>query len=59
MTESDKKETVAEELRLLGESLFALGRTAFEKSRRLSIDSMRKARTAVDNVRDDLEKTDK
>jgi hypothetical protein len=59
MDEPKKEESLAEELRLLGDSLFQFGRTAFEKSRAFSIDAMRKARSSVDKAREDLEKSGK
>ena len=50
---------IADEMRLLGESLFQLGRIAFSKGRAFSIDALRKARAAVEKAAEDLEKTGK
>jgi hypothetical protein len=50
---------IADEMRLLGESLFQLGRIAFSKGRAFSIDALRKARAAVEKAAEELEKTGK
>jgi len=48
---------IADELRLLGESLFQFGKIAFSKGRAFSIDALRKARATVEKAAEELEKT--
>jgi hypothetical protein len=50
---------IADELRLLGDSLFQLGKIAFNKSRAFSLDALRRARAAVEKAAEELEKTGK
>jgi hypothetical protein len=50
---------IADEMRLLGESLFQLGRIAFSKGRAFSLDALRRARATVEKAAEDLEKTGK
>ncbi len=50
---------IADELRLLGESLFQLGKIAFTKGRAFSLDALRRARATVDKAADELDKTGK
>ena len=47
---------VAEELRQLGQSLSALGRTAFQGGRVLSVELLRSVRGIVDRAREEIEK---
>jgi hypothetical protein len=46
----------AEELRQLGQSLSALGRTAFAGGRVLSAELLRRARSIVDSAKDEIER---
>ncbi|HWC65404.1 MAG TPA: hypothetical protein VG777_04915 [Thermoanaerobaculia bacterium] len=50
---------IADEMRLLGDSLFQLGKIAFSRGRAFSIDALRKARAAVEKAAEELEKTGK
>jgi hypothetical protein len=50
---------IADELRLLGESLFQLGRIAFTRGRAFSLDTLRRTRAAVEKAAEELEKTGK
>jgi hypothetical protein len=50
---------IADEMRLLGESLFQLGKIAFTKGRAFSLDALRRARAAVDKASEELDKTGK
>ncbi len=47
---------VAEELRQLGQSFSALGRTAFQGGRVLSVELLRSVRGIVDRAREEIEK---
>jgi hypothetical protein len=47
---------VTEELRQLGQSFSALGRTAFQGSRVLSVELLRSVRGIVDRAREEIEK---
>jgi len=57
--EDPREGKIADELRLLGESLFQLGKIAFTKGRAFSLDALRRARAAVDKATDELDKTGK
>lgn len=50
---------IADEMRLLGESLFHLGKIAFNKSRAFSLDALRRTRAAVEKAAEELEKAGK
>jgi len=50
---------IADELRMLGDSLFQLGKIAFAKGRVLSLDALRRARAAVEKATEELDKTGK
>jgi hypothetical protein len=54
MDEADR--TVVDEMRELGQSLSALGRTAFKGGRVLSVELLRSARSIVDKARDEIER---
>ena len=47
---------LADELRALGQSFSALGRTAFREGRVLSVELLRSVRGVVDKARDEIEK---
>ncbi len=47
---------IADEMRLLGDSLFQLGKIALSKGRAFSIDALRKTRAAVEKAAEELEK---
>lgn len=47
---------VAEELRVLGQSLAALGRSAFRGGRVLSVELLRAVRGVVDRARQEIER---
>jgi hypothetical protein len=48
---------LAEEMRLFGDELFKLGKSAFNKGRAFSIDALRRARQTVEKAREELEKS--
>ena len=50
---------IADEMRLLGDALFQLGKIAFSKGKAFSIDALRKTRAAVEKAAEDLEKAGK
>lgn len=50
---------IADELRMLGDSLFQLGKLAFAKGRVLSLDALRRARAAVEKAAEELDKAGK
>ena len=52
----DADRTVVDEMRELGQSLSALGRTAFKGGRVLSVELLRSARSIVDKARDEIER---
>ena len=52
----DVDRTVVDEMRELGQSLSALGRTAFKGGRVLSVELLRSARSIVDKARDEIER---
>ena len=47
---------MADELRALGQSFSALGRTAFREGRVLSVELLRSVRGVVDRAREEIEK---
>jgi hypothetical protein len=47
---------VADELRQLGQSFSALGRTMFKEGRTLSVELLRSVRGIVDRAREEIEK---
>jgi hypothetical protein len=55
-TETAGERNMAEELRALGQSFSALGRTAFREGRVLSVELLRSVRGVVDRARDEIEK---
>lgn len=48
--------TVVDEMRELGQSLSALGRTAFKGGRVLSVEVLRSVRAIVDKARDEIDR---
>jgi hypothetical protein len=50
---------IADEMRLLGDSLFHLGKLAFSKGRAFSLEALRRTRAAVEKAAEELEKTGK
>lgn len=54
--ETSGERSMAEELRALGQSFSALGRTAFREGRVLSVELLRSVRGVVDRARDEIEK---
>ncbi|MDQ2869289.1 MAG: hypothetical protein M3S32_01005 [Acidobacteriota bacterium] len=52
----DKDRAIVDELRELGRSFSALGRTVFEEGRVLSADLLKSAREAVDRARTEIER---
>jgi hypothetical protein len=54
--ETASERSMAEELRALGQSFSALGRTAFREGRVLSVELLRSVRGVVDRARDEIEK---
>jgi hypothetical protein len=48
--------TVVDEMRELGQSLSALGRTAFKGGRVLSVEVLRSVRAIVDKAKDEIER---
>lgn len=54
--ETSSERSMAEELRALGQSFSALGRTAFREGRVLSVELLRSVRGVVDRARDEIEK---
>ncbi|MEP6768441.1 MAG: hypothetical protein ABJC61_07215 [Acidobacteriota bacterium] len=52
----DKDRAIVDELRELGRSFSALGRTVFEEGRVLSADLLKSAREAVDRARIEIER---
>jgi len=50
---------IADELRLLGDSLFQLGKIAFSKGRAFSLEALRRARANVEKAAEELEKAGK
>lgn len=52
----DADRTVVDEMRELGQSLSALGRTAFKGGRVLSVELLRSARSIIDKARDEIER---
>jgi hypothetical protein len=56
-TQTETRErAMSDELRELGKSFSALGRTMFEEGRMISVELVRKAREAVDRARADIER---
>ncbi|MFN2632066.1 MAG: hypothetical protein ABR610_01420 [Thermoanaerobaculia bacterium] len=53
---SEKDRAIVDELRELGRSFSALGRTVFEEGRVLSADLLKSAREAVDRARTEIER---
>lgn len=53
---NDTDRTVVDEMRELGQSLSALGRTAFKGGRVLSVELLRSARSIIDKARDEIER---
>jgi hypothetical protein len=51
-----RERAVSEELRELGKSFSALGRTVFEEGRILSVELLRSAREAMDKARAEIER---
>ncbi|MBC8645649.1 MAG: hypothetical protein H7X85_00675 [Thermoanaerobaculia bacterium] len=47
---------LADELRALGQSFSALGRTAFREGRVLSVEALRSVRGVVDRAREEIDK---
>ena len=54
--ERERERAIVNELRELGRSFSALGKTVFEEGRVLSADLLRSAREAVDRAREEIEK---
>jgi hypothetical protein len=54
--ERERERAIVNELRELGRSFSALGKTVFEEGRVLSADLLRSAREAVDRARQEIEK---
>ena len=54
--ERERERAIVNELRELGRSFAALGKTVFEEGRVLSADLLRSAREAVDRARQEIEK---
>ncbi len=52
----EKDRAIVDELRELGRSFSALGRTVFEEGRVLSADLLKSAREAVDRARNEIER---
>lgn len=52
----DVDRTVVDEMRELGQSLSALGRTAFKGGRVLSVELLRTVREVVDKARDEIDR---
>lgn len=52
----DADRTVVDEMRELGQSLSALGRTAFKGGRVLSVELLRTVREVVDKARDEIDR---
>ena len=52
----ERDRAIVDELRELGRSFSALGRTVFEEGRVLSADLLKSAREAVDRARTEIEK---
>jgi len=50
---------IADEMRLLGDSLFQLGKIAFSRGRAFSLEALRRTRAAVEKAAEELEKTGK
>ncbi len=48
--------TVVDEMRELGQSLSALGKTAFKGGRVLSVEVLRSVRSIVDKARDEIDR---
>lgn len=53
---SDADRTVVDEMRELGQSLSALGRTAFKGGRVLSVEVLRSVRAIVDKAKDEIDR---
>jgi hypothetical protein len=51
-----RERALSEELRELGKSFSALGRTVFEEGRVLSVELLRSAREAMDRARAEIER---
>ena len=47
---------IADEMRQLGQSFSALGRTMFKEGRTLSVELLRSLRTVVDRAREEIER---
>jgi hypothetical protein len=54
-TETSER-SVVDEMRELGQSFSALGRTAFREGRVLSVEALRAIRTIVDRAREEIER---
>lgn len=52
----DVDRTVVDEMRELGQSLSALGKTAFKGGRVLSVELLRTVREVVDKARDEIDR---
>lgn len=52
----DVDRTVVDEMRELGQSLSALGKTAFKGGRVLSVELLRTVREVVDRARDEIDR---
>lgn len=52
----DADRTVVDEMRELGQSLSALGKTAFKGGRVLSVELLRSVRGVVDKARDEIDR---
>jgi len=52
----DADRTVVDEMRELGQSLSALGKTAFKGGRVLSVELLRTVREVVDKARDEIDR---
>jgi hypothetical protein len=55
-TGSDSERSVVDEMRELGQSLGALGRTAFKGGRVLSVEVLRSIRAIVDRAREEIDR---
>ena len=53
---TDADRTVVDEMRELGQSLSALGRTAFKGGRVLSVEVLRSVRAIVDKAKDEIDR---
>lgn len=53
---AERERAMTDELRELGKSFAALGRTMFDEGRVLSVELLRSAREAVDKARQEIER---